>query len=133
MQTLLTLRYIGVLVLLGTLVRTGAWAQTPTPTPTGEFLCSAGPQDGQACNGDAQCAPTGVCVIAPGICDGGTSDGTYCDCAAGICVPSGPVCDPAFTGVCQGGPTANLCCDETTNCADGASCVGTQKVCLGGN
>jgi hypothetical protein len=133
MQTPLTLRYIEAFVLLGTLVCTGAWAQTPTPTPTGEFLCSAGPQDGQACNGDAQCAPTGVCVIAPGICDGGTSDGTYCDCAAGSCTPSTPACDPTFTGVCQGGPNATQCCDVTTNCANGVPCVGTQKVCLGGN
>ncbi|MFI5366808.1 MAG: hypothetical protein ACHQ4J_14425 [Candidatus Binatia bacterium] len=134
MPTPLTHRHIGALILLlGITVCTGASAQTPTPTPTGEFLCSAGPQDGQPCNSDADCAPTGVCVIAPGICNGGTSDGAYCDCAAGTCVASTPVCDPTFTGVCQGGPTANQCCDATTNCAGGVPCVGTQKVCLAGS
>jgi hypothetical protein len=120
-------------LLLGTVVCGGAWAQTPTPTPTGEFLCSAGPQDGQACNSDGDCAPTGVCVIAPGICDGGSGDGAYCDCAAGTCTASTPACDTQFTGMCQGGPNATQCCDVATNCADGVPCVGTQKVCIGGD
>src|SRR5512140_551216 len=110
----------------------GARAQTPTPTPNGEFLCSAGPRDGLACNSDNDCAPTGVCVIAQGVCDGGVDDGFPCDCTAGSCTASTPACDPTFTGVCQGGANATECCDLTTNCAGGNACVGTQKVCLGG-
>jgi hypothetical protein len=120
---------------LGCGTLTVARAQAPTPTPNGEFLCSAGPRDGQACNGDVDCSPGGVCVIAQGVCDGGTDDGFPCDCAAGTCTASTPACDPTPTlaGVCVGGPSDTVCCDVNTNCIDGAPCVGAQKVCLSGS
>src|ERR1700687_3482298 len=105
---------------------------TPTAPPTGEFLCSAGPSDGQACNSDADCAPNGTCVIAVGICVGGTDDGLVCDCVAGNC-SSTPTCSTNATfGTCQGGVNAALCCDGTHNCSSGSPCVGTQKLCLSG-
>ena len=117
---------------------TGTWAQA-----TGDFLCSAGPRDGLACdpdNVDADCAPTGVCVIAQAICNGGLDDGFYCGCIGGACNASTPVCDPDFTGICVGGVNAGLCCDENddpefsyvANC-DSAPCAGTQRVCLSGD
>ncbi|MFI5367040.1 MAG: hypothetical protein ACHQ4J_15610 [Candidatus Binatia bacterium] len=120
-------------MLIATAACGSAWGQTPTPTPNGEFLCSAGPRDGQACNADGDCAPTGVCVIAQGVCNGGLDDGFPCDCTGGTCMQSTPSCDPTFTGVCQGGPNATLCCDVTYNCTGGNACVGSQKVCVGGN
>jgi len=107
-------------------------AQTPTPRPTGEFLCSAGTRDGVACNSDDDC-PGGVCVIAQGVCDGGDDDGFPCDCAAGSCNAQ-PVCsDDATLGTCGSGVSAGECCDVTTNCAGGVTCRGTQKVCLAGD
>ncbi len=121
------------LVVLSTLAGGTAWAQTPTPTPNGQFLCSAGPEDGQPCNGDYDCTPTGVCVIAQGVCNGGSADGAYCDCAAGSCIASTPACSASFTGICQGGVNDTQCCDTASNCTDGAPCVATQKVCLGGD
>src|SRR5579862_1345111 len=135
MLTPRVLRCLGGLAMLGGLFSGAALAQAPTatPTPNGQFLCSLGPLDGQPCNSDVDCGAPGVCVIAPGICDGGSGDGAYCDCAGGTCIASTPACDPSFTGVCQGGPDATQCCDVTTNCPDAAGCVGTQKVCLGGD
>jgi hypothetical protein len=131
-----------------TLTPTPTPTLTPTPTPTlallatststpGQFLCSAGPQDGQSCNSDDDCAPGGVCVIAPGICDGGTGDGAYCDCPGANCIAASPACDPSVSGgkgsgVCPSGSNANLCCDVSTNCAGDVPCVGTQRVCSGG-
>src|SRR2546428_12317154 len=94
-------------MLLGIAVCRSAVAQTPTPTPSGEFLCSAGPRDGQACNGDDDCAPTGVCVFAQAICDGGADDGNFCGCIQGQCSASTPACDQTFTGACFGGPNAS--------------------------
>src|SRR5437016_329621 len=89
------------------------------PAQTGDFLCSAGPSDGQACNQDSDCAPDGVCVIAAGLCVGGTDDGLTCDCIAASC-SSAPVCSSDATfGTCQGGANAGLCCDVTHNCAGG--------------
>jgi hypothetical protein len=127
-------RFIGVLaLLLGTTLRGRVWAQAPTPTPNGQYLCSGGARDGQPCNDDGGCAPSGVCVIMSGICDGGSRDGNYCDCAMGTCTAATPVCSAELSGVCQGGPYANACCDVSTNCADGAPCVATQKVCVDGN
>jgi hypothetical protein len=123
------LLFLALAVSLGCGTLTVARAQTPN----GEFLCSAGPRDGQACNGDPDCAPGGVCVIGQGVCNGGTADGSYCDCAAGTCTATTPACDPTLTGVCVGGPSDTFCCDVTTNCSDGAACVGAQKVCLGGD
>lgn len=119
-------------VLLAMAVCGSAQAQTPTPTPTGEFLCSAGPHDGRACNHDGDCAPGGACVIAPGICAGGNDDGLLCDCVAGSC-SAAPVCSTAPTfGTCQSGVNATQCCNVTHNCASGSPCVGTQKICVGG-
>src|SRR6266436_5425685 len=98
-----------------------AWAQTPTVTPNGEFLCSNGPMDGRACNTDANCAPGGVCVIGQGVCDGGADDGTPCDCAGGTCQGSGT------TGTCSGGTMNGESCDPsgTGNCGGGTACVAT--------
>ena len=110
----------------------GICTTASTPAPTGEFLCSAGPRDGQACNSDGDCAPTGVCVIAVGLCVGGADDGLSCDCIAGSC-SSTPACSSDATfGTCQGGVNTDLCCDVTYNCSGGVPCVGTQKLCLGG-
>lgn len=100
---------------------------------TGEFLCSAGSRDGLACESDDDCPGGGVCVIAQGVCDGGTDDGLLCDCPAGTCVEA-PVCslDPSF-GTCAGGTSAGFCCDVSFNCVDGSPCVGSSKVCVGGD
>jgi len=119
-------------------VMPAASAQTPTPKPTGEFLCTvaggASP-DGKACNGDDDCAPNGVCVIAQPVCNGGTDDGAYCGCIGTQCTATSPACDSAdaLPGVCPSGPNATECCDPATNCSDGAPCIGAQKVCLGGD
>ncbi len=104
----------------------------PRPTPNGEYLCSAGPHNGQACDYDFDCAPSGACVSAQGVCDGGPDDGAYCDCAAGTCAAVQPSSDSTSAGTCQGGPNADESCEPITNCAD-AACVGTQMVCLGGD
>ena len=134
-REILARRYIASLALgslLGVAVGSVASGQAPTPTPTGEFLCSAGPRDGQACATDDDCAPGGACVIGQGVCNGGTDDGFPCDCSAGTCL-STPVCSiDATFGTCSGGPNIAQCCDPTTNCADGVPCVGTPKVCLAG-
>ena len=101
---------------------------TPTPTPTGEFLCSVAggvAPDGKPCNGDQDC-PGGTCVVAQGVCNaaGAADDSFPCDCAGGTC---------AANNTCNGGTTAGQPCDPTTNCAGSEPCVGTQKVCLGGS
>jgi hypothetical protein len=106
---------------------------TPTPSPTGEFLCSAGPRDGLACNNDANCGPDGVCVIAVGLCVGGPDDGLICDCIAGSCTGASACSLDATFGTCQGGVNAALCCNVTHNCSGGGPCVGTQKLCIGGD
>src|SRR6185295_18604971 len=91
------------LVALAAFLGSGALVGARAQAATGEFLCSAGPNDGQACGADEDCAPTGVCVIAQGMCDGGTDDGAYCGCVSGTCNASVPACDPSFTGTCSGG------------------------------
>src|SRR5207248_680758 len=59
---------------------------TPTPPPlTSQFLCSAGPFDGQPCTSDDDCAPGGACVLVQGVCNGGDFDGFLCDCPGGSC------------------------------------------------
>jgi hypothetical protein len=73
-------------------------AQTPTSTPSGDFLCSAGPRDGGRCTNDddcfASCSGFGACVLVQGVCDGGANfDGYPCDCPGGNCV----------AGACSGG------------------------------
>jgi hypothetical protein len=130
-------------LVLAALLGTGmlpAVAQTPTPTPSGEFLCTvaggAAP-DGKACISDDDCTPNGVCVIAQPVCNGGTNDGAYCGCIGVACVAVSPACDPSANGglgggVCPSGPNETECCDVTANCGGGAPCVGAQKVCLSG-
>jgi hypothetical protein len=111
----------------------GVFAQTPTATPNGEFLCSKGPRDGRACNTDDDCAPGGACVIGQGVCNGGTDDGLPCDCAG----TSGTACVGSGTsGTCQGGTMDGGSCDPSnTNstgiCSGGVPCTASQKVCLG--
>jgi hypothetical protein len=119
-------------LLLGAVAAQRASAQSQDQTAL--FLCSAGSKDGQGCASDADC-PGGVCVISQGVCNGGTDDGSVCDCIAGNCNAQ-PVCSSDSTmGTCSAGPAvaAGECCDPTHNCAGGVSCVGTQKVCLGGD
>jgi hypothetical protein len=97
----------------------------------GESLCSGGPQDGMACDGDAQCAGW-PCVRAQGVCDGGDDDGLLCDCPGGQC-DAQSVCgaDPS-RGTCRGGTADGQCCDVDSACAGGSSCTETQRDCLGG-
>jgi len=100
------------------------------------FLCSAGPNDGGPCDGDADCLPAqgGACVIIQGVCDGGDTDGFPCDCPSGVCEAT-PVCsaDPSL-GTCRGGSFNTECCDPVNfNCLDNAPCVGSQKICCSGN
>jgi hypothetical protein len=99
---------------------------------TGEFLCNGGARSGLACASDDDCVPNGVCVIALGVCDGGRDDSLSCECLGGVCSAQ-PVCSIDVTlGVCSGGILAAECCDLTFNCADQSPCVGSAKVCLGG-
>jgi len=91
--------------------------------PTGEFLCSAGSQDGAPCDTAADC-PGGVCVTVQGVCDGGTDDGLPCDCPSGSC--------SAQAKTCSGGTFSGLSCDPTFNCAGNSPCTGSQQVCVGG-
>ena len=129
MKTAKALRFMLSLGCVALLATAGS-GQARAQAPTGEFLCSTGTQDGQACNSDEDC-PGGVCVLAQGVCDGGADDGLYCDCIASNCVAS-TECQPTFTGVCPGGPNVDLCCDLSRNCADGAACGGAQRVCRSG-
>jgi hypothetical protein len=155
-NTMLTQRIVkqmvALAVLMGVALCSSARAQTPTPTPNGEFLCSAGPQDGQPCNGDFDCGLPGVCVIAQAVCNGGAADTMprYCGCIAGTCSPSDSACTfptpvsptPGPTpGICVDGLNANECCQASddvsslyvANCPAGVPCTGTQKVCVAGN
>ena len=119
-------------LLLGVWIPRGIHAQTPTPTPDGEFLCNGGTRSGLACNTDDDCVPNGVCVVAQGVCNGGGDDGLTCQCLGGSC-PGQPVCSTDATmGTCSNGLFAGQCCDTSFNCADSAPCMGTSKVCLGG-
>jgi len=98
----------------------------------GDLLCTGGTRDGLDCTGFEDC-PGGVCVIAQGVCQNGTDNGNPCLCAGGTCSAT-PACsaDTSF-GTCVGGAFATDCCDVSSdNCAGGAACIGTQKVCLGG-
>lgn len=113
---------IAVLLPLGLLT-----ARTAIGQGTGEFLCSGGARDGLSCESFDDC-PNGVCVIAQGIC----SDGFICDCPSGTCTNDTRCSDDQTFGTCAGGVSPGLCCDVALNCADGDSCVGTQKVCLNG-
>lgn len=97
----------------------------------GEALCSGGGNDGQSCTADMDC-PGGFCVAARAICDGGGDDGQACECIGGTCDGETTCAVDESMGVCQGGPLAGGCCDPTSNCADGAACTGTQRLCEGG-
>ena len=111
----------------------GAFEFDSPPPPTDSlFLCSQGSNDGRACTRDADC-PGGVCVVEQGICNGGDDDGEPCDCAASSCSLQGFSCaaPSSSKGTCNGGPSAGGAC--VCNCAGGATCVATQKVCVGGD
>ncbi|MGH7789569.1 MAG: hypothetical protein ACRERC_22045 [Candidatus Binatia bacterium] len=99
---------------------------------TGEALCSGGSSDGQACVTDADCAGGGSCVIAAPLCDGGPDDGNRCECIGSTC--SNAIACPANgqSGTCAGGMLQGTCCDTALNCAGGAACTGTQRVCESG-
>src|SRR2546428_11659111 len=105
-------------MLLGIAVCRSAVAQTPTPTPSGEFLCSAGPRDGQACNRDQDCAPGGACVIGQRVCNGGTGDRVPCDCAGTTGMPCQGT---GTTGTCHGGTMNGGSCDPSNTSSTGHS------------
>jgi len=88
-----------------------------------QFLCSAGSNDGQACESDDNC-PSGSCVIEQGVCDGGSDDGLSCDCPGGTC---------GAAGTCSGGDFAGESCDVQFNCAGSRPCVASQKLCFAGD
>lgn len=96
--------------------------------PTGEFLCSLGPNDGDPCEAFSDCEG-GVCIIAQGVC----SDGQICVCPGGGECVSTPACSgsPQF-GTCAGGVADTLCCDTDFNCAPGDPCLATHKLCQSG-
>jgi hypothetical protein len=85
-----------------------------------ESLCSAGSNDGNACQIDANC-PGGACVTMWGVCN--DQSGSLCDCPGATC--SGTAC--------TGGAFAGLSCNTANNCNTGSACEGTQKVCVGGS
>jgi hypothetical protein len=86
-----------------------------------ESLCSAGSNDGNACQIDADC-PGGACVTMWGVCN--DQNGLFlCDCPGATC--SGTAC--------TGGPFAGLPCNTGSNCNTGLACEGSQKVCVGGS
>ena len=97
--------------------------------PTGEFLCSAGTNDGQPCEAFSDC-PGGVCIIAQGVC----SDGQICVCpGGGECVAT-PACPGAAQfGTCAGGVANEICCDTNFNCAANDPCIATHRLCLSGD
>jgi len=97
----------------------------------GQALCSGGANDGMTCTTDDDCAG-GVCVGARPLCDGGGSDGALCECIGGTCSSAVACSQNAAMGTCQGGIVAGGCCSVELNCADGAACVGSQKLCAGG-
>lgn len=107
---------------------------SPRAQTTSDLACSGGPKDGQACTSDDDCfvacpSSFGACVAVQGVCDGGEFDGFPCDCPGGTCVGAGT------NGTCQGGPLAGDPCTTTPgsgSCGAGSSCVGSQKVCTGG-
>jgi hypothetical protein len=106
-----------------------SWGLPAARAQNGAFLCSAGTRDGLDCASDDEC-PGGVCVLAQGVCN--DTDGFACACPAGTCGGT-PVCsDDASFGTCSGGAFAGECCDQDFNCDAGTGCVGSQKVCVGG-
>jgi hypothetical protein len=106
---------------------------TPTPSAqSGPFLCTAGSNDGKDCLSDSDC-PGGACVIAQGVCNGGTDDGLPCDCAGGNCATQLVCSSDASMGTCDAGSATGDCCSTADNCTGNLPCVGSQKVCLGGD
>jgi len=97
------------------------WVLGPAAV-SAQFLCSAGSNDGQACESDDNC-PSGSCVIEQGVCNGGADDGLSCDCPGGTC---------AAAGTCSGGDFAGETCDTQFNCAGSQPCVASQKLCFAG-
>jgi len=87
---------------------------------TGEFLCSAGSNDGNACQTHADC-PGGACVYVQGVCN--DQNGLPCDCPGATCNGT----------ACTGGPFSGQSCDTAYNCDTGVACQGSQKVCVGGS
>jgi hypothetical protein len=85
----------------------------------GVFLCSAGSNNGNTCEAQADC-PGGACVILQGVCN--DQNGFPCTCPDATC--SGTTC--------TGGPFAGQSCDTAYNCDAGVACQGSQKVCAGG-
>ncbi len=97
----------------------------------GQALCNGGANDGAVCGADGDC-PGGFCVFAKAICDGGGDDGRACECIGGACSDAVACSTNESMGTCSGGGLAGSCCDVALNCADGAACAGTQKLCQGG-
>lgn len=98
----------------------------------GQTLCAGGSQDGEACLYDADC-PGGFCTIARALCDGGADDGGACQCIGGTCSAATACPQNAARGTCADGLVAGECCDVAQNCAGGAACAGSQKLCQGGS
>lgn len=98
----------------------------------GLLLCAGGTANGAMCMGDGDC-PGGLCVVAQAVCDGGgEDDGKRCQCINGTCGGL-PVCaQNTAMGTCSGGALAGDCCETSMNCAGGAPCAGSARVCLGG-
>jgi hypothetical protein len=88
-----------------------------------EFLCSAGPNDGNTCAapGSSSDCPGGACVVVQGACN--DQSGFPCDCPGATC--SGTAC--------TGGLFSGQPCGTAYNCHAGVACEGTQKVCVGGS
>jgi hypothetical protein len=97
----------------------------------GQTLCAGGAMDGQACTFDSDC-PGGFCTLARALCDGGSGDGQACQCIGGSCSAAVSCTLNAARGTCAGGALAGECCDTAQNCADGATCAGSQRLCEGG-
>ena len=98
----------------------------------GQTVCAGGANDGQSCMDDGDC-PGGFCTISRALCDGGADDGQACQCIGGTCSAAAACPQNASRGTCAGGPLAGECCDVAQNCAGGATCAGSQKLCQGGS
>lgn len=95
-------------------------------------LCSGGSVSGAPCSTDAGC-PAGFCVAAGAVCDGGGADRFDCACPGGTCSRARACPADADLGTCVGGARDGSCCEPLLGCEDGAACVATAKVCLGGD
>lgn len=116
-------------LLTAVVVRSGAI--TRLDISAGQSRCNGGGNDGDICASDFEC-PGGFCVASRAICDGGGDDGQSCECIGGTCSLATACTQNAGMGTCAGGAAAGTCCDVALNCAGGAACAGTQRLCAAG-